>query len=154
MTIRNYQTADNEQIIELLQLNTPKYFSVDEEKDLVDYLANHASNYYVVEIEGKLVGCGGFNLSNEGKLARISWDIIHPLSQGKGVGIALTIYRIEKIKEIKTVETLSVRTSQLVYKFYQKFGLKITENVKDHWGAGLDLYTLSCPINLINTKFK
>lgn len=149
MKIRKYKNSDNEQIIRLLKFNTPEYFSPNEEKDLLYYLDNHAVNYYVVEIDGILVGCGGFNLEESKMMAKISWDIIHPDYQGQGIGSELLKYRVQRIKEIEGIKILSVRTSQLVYKFYERFGMKIRETVKDYWDKGFDLYRLDCEINTL-----
>lgn len=149
MVIREYMDSDKEQLIELLRLNTPEYFSPSEEEDLKDYLDNHADNYYVVDIDGVIVGCGGFNLTDDRETGKISWDIIHPKSQGQGVGRELTLFRIQKMKEIESIKTISVRTSQLAYKFYAKFGLELREVVKDYWDKGFDLYRLDCDVNLI-----
>lgn len=149
MIIRKHTDADRQRIIELLRLNTPKYFSSNEEEDLIYYLDNHADNYYVVEVDHILVGCGGFNLSEDGETGKISWDIFDPQSQGKGYGSALTRFRIQRIKEIEGVKIISVRTSQLVYPFYEKFGLELRETVKDYWDKGFDLYRLDSDINLV-----
>jgi [ribosomal protein S18]-alanine N-acetyltransferase len=54
----------------------------------------------------------------------------------------LTQYRINRIKEIDTVEIISVRTSQLVFKFYEKFGFVLKEIAKDYWAEGLDMYRM------------
>ena len=149
MNIRKHRESDRERILELLRLNTPEYFSPDEEEDLIYYLDNHADNYYVLEISNIIVGCGGFNLSEDGATGRISWDIFDTNYQGKGYGSILTKFRIERMKEIDTIKTISVRTSQLVYPFYEKFGLKIREIVKDYWAEGFDLYRLDSNIDLI-----
>ncbi|MNK10966.1 N-acetylglutamate synthase [compost metagenome] len=142
MTIRKYTPADDAQLIKLLRLNTPKYFAEAEEADLIDYLANHIDHYYVVEIDTIIMGCGGFNISKDGKNAGISWDLIHPDAQGKGVGSALTKFRLERIREIKGIENISVRTSQLVFKFYEKFGFVLKEIAKDYWAEGIDMYRM------------
>lgn len=142
MVIRKYRDSDKESIIALLRLNTPQYFSPNEEDDLILYLDNYAQNYYVVEIEDVMVACGGFNLSDDNKVGKISWDIVHPQSQGKGVGTALTKFRINSMKEIDSINIISVRTSQLAYLFYERFGLEIREIVKDYWDEGFDLYRL------------
>ncbi|WP_447635384.1 GNAT family N-acetyltransferase [Flavobacterium microcysteis] len=149
MIIREYTVSDKPRLVELLKLNTPEFFSPNEEKDLLYYLDNEADNYFVLVMEDKVVGCGGFNLTEDGKTAKISWDIFDPNCQGKGLGSALTRFRIEKIKENKEIKTLSVRTSQLVYPFYEKFGLKLREVVKDYWDEGFDLYQLDCDIDSI-----
>jgi [ribosomal protein S18]-alanine N-acetyltransferase len=54
----------------------------------------------------------------------------------------LTKYRIEKIKEYDSVKLISVRTSQLTFKFYKKFGFNIKEIIKNYWADGFDLYSM------------
>lgn len=126
----------------LLRLNTPTYFSPSEEKDLIYYLDHHAQNYYVIEYGSDILGCGGFNFSEDLTVGKISWDILHPEHQGKGLGSMLTKYRIEQMKSHGRVKIISVRTSQLVYKFYEKFGFELKEIVKDYWAEGFDLYRM------------
>lgn len=142
MTIRPYSPLDDESIITLLRLNTPQYFAPEEEADLREYFTNHIDRYFVVEENGNIIGSGGINITNGGKNAALSWDIIHPEYQGKGVGRQLTQYRLDVIKTIDGIENISVRTSQLVYKFYEKFGFKLQEVVKDYWAEGIDIYRM------------
>jgi N-acetylglutamate synthase-like GNAT family acetyltransferase len=140
MDIRKHRLSDRAQILELLRMNTPAYFAPSEEKDLVEYLYNHSANHYVLEIDNRIVGCGGFNLAEDGKTAKISWDFFHPEMQAKGFGTRLMKHRLEKIKENAAVKNVSVRTSQFAFKFYERFGLKLKETQKDFWAKGYDLY--------------
>ena len=71
-------------------------------------------------------------------VGKLSWDIFHPLHQGKGLSTKLTQFRIEALKKYPSVKTISVRTSQLVYPFYEKFGFKTKEIIKDYWAIGFD----------------
>jgi len=146
MEIRKFESSDREKVINLLRMNTPDFFSPNEEKDLIYYFDFHADNYYVIENQNNIIGAAGFNLSVDGKTVHLSWDIIHPEYQRKGVGSELTRFRIERIKAIETVQTLAVRTSQLAYKFYEKFGLILRETVRDYWDEGFDLYRMECDI--------
>lgn len=149
MQIRPFQTKDTSRLLDLLRLNTPKYFSEAEETDLVFYLNHEIEQYFVLLVNDEIMGCGGFNLSEDKKTGKISWDIFHPESQGKGFGTALTNYRIERMKKIKSIEKISVRTSQLVFPFYAKFGLQLKEIVKDYWDKGFDLYRLEADVDLV-----
>lgn len=142
MIIRAYTNSDRDSVMELLRLNTPEYFAPEEKQDLICYLDNHIENYYVVEEDGKILGCGGFNLSDDALSMRISWDIVHPESQGKGVGSKLTQYRIDRIKKYDEIHIISIRTTQLVYKFYEKFDFEVKEIAKDFWAKGFDLYRM------------
>ncbi|RDI15894.1 GNAT family N-acetyltransferase [Flavobacterium sp. AG291] len=147
MIIRPYTPADGESIITLLRLNTPQYFAPEEEQDLRDYFANHIDRYFAVEDNSNIIGSGGINITNRGKNAALSWDIIHPEHQGKGVGRQLTQHRLDVIKSIAGIENISVRTSQLVYKFYEKFGFALKEVIKDYWAKGIDMYRMEMLYN-------
>jgi ribosomal protein S18 acetylase RimI-like enzyme len=140
--IRPYTESDQEGLIKLLRLNTPEYFDSSEEADFIEYLKHHSQNYFVVEVAGSIIGSGGFNWFDEGKTARISWDLIHPEFQRKGVGKELTLYRINEIRKNPQVNLIRVRTSQMVYPFYQKIGFKLEKTEKDFWAKGYDLYQM------------
>jgi len=142
VVIRTYHPNDKQAIITLLRLNTPAYFSPEEENDLVYYLDNEIDEYYVLEMNNIIIGCGGINYDEDGTTGKISWDILHPDYQGKGFGSLLLSFRIEKLKELKHITTISVRTSQLVYRFYEKYGFKLVETIKDYWAPGIDMYRM------------
>ena len=140
ISIREYSEEDKEDVLALFRLNTPQYFSREEEKDLVDYLNTEIELYYVVEIEDTLVGSGGMNFKENHTVGFISWDIIHPDIQGKGVGSLLLKHRIDVLK-FKGIQKIIV-TSQLTYPFYEKAGFETIEQIKDYWATGYDLYKM------------
>jgi len=140
--IRPYQPTDKEELLTILRLNTPRYFDATEETDFITYLDQHREAYFVVEENGVLLGAGGINYVNEGKTARISWDLFHPNAQGKGLGGQLTRFRIATIQQQPKVEQIIVRTSQLAYGFYEKIGFSLIKIKKDFWAKGFDLYEM------------
>ena len=144
--IRKYLNSDKPKIIELLRKNTPHYFDSSEEKDFENYLDNEIEDYFVYEINSEIIGAGGINYFTEQKLARISWDMIAPNSHGNGIGKKLTQYRINHIKEKENIELIVVRTTQLVYKFYEKMGFELEKIEKDFWAKGFDLYQMEMNI--------
>jgi [ribosomal protein S18]-alanine N-acetyltransferase len=138
--IRKFEPSDRENLLEIFQLNTPQFFSPSEENDLKEYLNNHLEDYYVIVLEKKLVGSGGINYAENNTIGKISWDLIHPDYQKKGLGNLLLNYRIKLLKENPEIRLISVRTSQFVYKFYEKAGFELHEVVKNYWAEGFDLY--------------
>ena len=140
--IREYSSEDKEHLLSLIRLNTPEYFDSSEEADLIFYLDNEVEDYFVVEENETIVGCGGINYSEEENAAVISWDIIHPDHQGKGIGRKLLEFRINHVKEYSNYKTIVVRTSQLTDKFYEKLGFKLEFVKKDYWAKGYDLYQM------------
>lgn len=138
--VREYRDSDRRQVLELFRLNTPAYFSAEEEKDLNHYLDQEIEQYFVLELDGQIIGCGGINFFEEEASARISWDFFHPDFQGKGLGTILLDHRIALLKANRDVQTIVVRTSQFAFKFYEKAGFKVIEKVENYWAEGFDLY--------------
>ena len=128
--IREYCPTDRNDVMNLIRLNIPKDF--DEEVEL----------YYVLLFAGMIVGCGGINFADNMTTGKISWDIVHPAYQGKSLGTKLLNHRIEKLRNISSIKKIIVRTSQLVYKFYEKQGFVLLEVKKDYWADGLDMYKM------------
>lgn len=145
--IRKYTTKDKTKVLELLKLNTPEYFDPSEESDFNHYLDNEIEDYFVYEENSKLLGCGGINYFPNEKLARISWDMMHPDFHGKGIGRALVQYRLDHIKANPTIECIEVRTSQFAANFYAKMGFALESVEKDYWAKDYDLYLMKLKIN-------
>ncbi len=117
--IRHYKDADQDAVLQLLRLNTPKYFAEEEEEDFVKYLRDTLEWYFVLICGTEIVGCGGVNFPKENNEARISWDIFHPDFQGKSLGMQLLQYRIKLIHSKTQIKEIVVRTSNLAWQFYQ-----------------------------------
>lgn len=144
--IREYKSIDKNAVLELIRLNIPKYFASSEEDDFSRYLDSEIELYYVLFFDKKLVGCGGINFSDNRMTGKISWDILHPEYQGKSLGTYLLEYRIKKLKSIDSVQRITVRTSQLAYKFYEKRSFELLEVKKDYWARGFDMYRMEYKI--------
>jgi len=144
--IRPYQLKDHPHILQLLKKNIPKYFAPSELDDLVDYLEKEREDYFVLEQEKQLLGAGGINYFSEEKKARISWDFLDPAAQGQGLGTQLLAFRVDHVRKQKTFELIEVRTSQLVYPFYEKGGFQVQKIIKDYWAVGYDLYQMEMRI--------
>ncbi|MFN0188993.1 MAG: GNAT family N-acetyltransferase [Bacteroidia bacterium] len=150
--IREFIQEDKNNVLDLFRLNTPAFFSPEEEKDLIYYLDNEIEKYYVVLIDGKIAGCGGINFKENGEIGLLSWDFLHPHNQRMGVGTALLNHRIEILKSIPSVKKIRVRTSQHAYTFYEKGGFVLFEKIKDYWAVGFDLYSMEYRSNIIDEK--
>ncbi|MBJ6119367.1 GNAT family N-acetyltransferase [Pontibacter sp. BT310] len=144
--IRPYTHSDKQAVVNLLQLNIPRYFAETEAPDFIVYLDEHLEDYFVIEEAGTIVGAGGINYFPAERLARLSWDIVHPDFQGKGIGTNLTQHRINHINKNPTIDLIIVRTSQVVYKFYEKLGFVLEHTEKDYWAKGFDLYQMRLPL--------
>lgn len=148
VTIREYQPEDKSKVIHLLRLNTPQYFAVEEEKDFNRYLEDERELYYVLLYDDEIVGCGGINFTTDKKIGKISWDLFHPDYQGMSLGTKLLKYRMEKLHSMDCIQKITVRTSQIVYKFYEKQGFELIEIIKDYWAVGFDMYYMEYKKNV------
>ena len=140
--IREFTKEDKSNVLDLFRMNTPAFFSPEEEKDLIFYLENEIEKYYVVLLDGKIAGCGGINFKENGAVGLLSWDFLHPHYQRMGVGTVLLHHRIDILKSMSAVKKIRVRTSQHAYTFYEKGGFKVVEKLKDYWADGFDLYLM------------
>lgn len=140
ITIREYEPADKDAVLNLIRSNTPAHFAPAEEADLSEYLDRERELYYVLLFGGKIIGCGGINFADDRTTGKISWDILHPEYQRKSLGTLLLEYRIERLKQIGGIRRITVRTSQSAYKFYEKQGFVLNEIQKDYWAEGFDMY--------------
>ncbi len=144
--IRPYTPQDKPKLIELFRLNTPPYFSPEEEAWFSNYLDTEVEDYFVLEENGKILGCGGLNYEDDFTTAFLSWGIIHPDYHGQGLGTKLTKHRLGIMKTKPGLLKCIVRTSQHTNKFYEKMGFTLKEVKKDHWAPGLDLYYMEMTI--------
>ena len=145
--IRPYQPSDKEALFKILRLHTPEFFDPSEEEDFRNYLDNELDQYFVVEENDQVIGGGGFNRGfDEGSSARISWDLIHPDYRGKGIGSDLLNFRIDKLRQINSLEKIVVRTTQLSNPFYHRGGFELKSVEEDFWADGYDLYLMEMSI--------
>lgn len=140
--IRSYQPEDINSVLAIFDELCPEYFAQEEKQDLIEYLSHKREAYFVVQENNskKIVGSGGFNLIENNSIARLSWDMIHPNFHGQKLGTFLINFRISKLRLLSNQLKITVRTSQMAYKFYASCGFLLKEIEKDYWAKGFDLY--------------
>jgi len=142
IVIREYRPTDKDAVMRLIGLNTPDFFAEEEADDFSRYLDEETELYYVLLVGGEIVGCGGINFAENRTTWKISWDMIHPSFQGKSLGTKLLRYRIEAMESMPGIERITVRTSQLAYKFYEKQGFVLNGIERNYWAQGFDMYSM------------
>jgi ribosomal protein S18 acetylase RimI-like enzyme len=98
MNIRPYNSFDLENAVSVFRSNIPKYFGPEEEAGLRGYLEEHPNDYFVAEVDGEVVGSGGFAL-NDDQTVSLCWGMIRKEHLGTGLGKKLTQYRIDAARE-------------------------------------------------------
>ncbi len=139
--IRSFTNADRESLVQLFRMNVPRYFDPAEEGDYIEYLDTHPDSYFVYEQAGQVWGAGGYHHLNKIQ-GVLSWFIIHPAKKGTGFGTVLVKHSLAKLADNPDVQSVIVRTSQLVAPFFSRFGFKTREILPNYWGGDLDLYLM------------
>jgi N-acetylglutamate synthase-like GNAT family acetyltransferase len=140
--IRSYHPSDKESLIDILQLNVPKYFDAAEVNEFINYLALKSDTYLIIEHENKIVGGVGYEIRESDRSGRINWIFLHPGYSGIGLGIQAVEHCLAILRSDAAVKKLTIRTSQLVSQFFEKFGYQLIKVEKDYWAKGLDLYLM------------
>ena len=98
--------------------------------------------YFVYEYNSEIIGDGVINYVPLENLARLSWYIIAPQSQGNGIVTKLMQHRTDRLHSNLNVGLIVVRTTQLAHKFYEKLGSQSKKVEKGFWSKNFDLYLM------------
>ncbi|MEB8330785.1 GNAT family N-acetyltransferase [Flavobacteriaceae bacterium KMM 6897] len=140
--IRPFKPDDKESLLRIFRLNVPEFFDKKEIKDFAEYLNQNTETYLTVEVDNTIVGGTGYYVNEDDNSGRISWIFFDPSYAGKGLGKQSVEHCMKIFREDKRVKKLIVTTSQLAYKFFEKFDYSINRIEKNYWGEGLDLYEM------------
>jgi len=140
--IRPYKSIDEASLLEIFKLNTPQNFDNRELKDFQEYLEQKGDTYLTIEVNNKIVGGAGYYVNERDNSGRITWIFFDPNYSGQGLGMQVVDHCLTQLRKNNRVEKFIVTTSQLAFKFFEKFGYNISRIEKDYWGEGLDLYEM------------
>lgn len=139
MNLRPYRPSDLDAVIKVFRSNIPKYFGADEEPVLRQFLVDsRASNYFVCELDGEVVGAGGIALNDDDTVS-LCWGMIRSDLLGHGLGKQLTEFRVGLAREKHPALPLVISTSQHTQGFYERFGFRLTHHEPDGFGPGIDI---------------
>ena len=122
MDIRAYTVADAEGCLGLFASNEDEYFTCEERARFATFLQAPPGNYYVMEHEGVLVGCGGFAALDEPGSVTLTWEMVRRDLHGKGLGRFLLFYRLKEIGKLTGVAMVKLETPRKAAGFFSKAG--------------------------------
>lgn len=124
MLIRDFQLADTDEIVEILQLNSQYgHPEVDGPEAMKRVAACEAAVFLVCEMEGEAVGFARGNY--DGSRAMIHQLSVHPKYQRKGIGTALVKAIVERLRQMGA-PTVSATVIEESLPFWQKVGFRKT----------------------------
>ena len=151
--IRAYAAEDRAACISIMHSNTPSFFAARELSGFEHWLAGqnkrkHAygntkvEEFYVYEIDGKVVACAGFYVPDAEQRANLVWGMVHRQNHQQGIGKELLAFGIHRIRELSPYDLITLDTTQHTLRFFKKFGFKIGKVQKNFYGVGLDRYDM------------
>jgi GNAT superfamily N-acetyltransferase len=145
MEVRPYCVEDLPAVVKIFRSNIPKYFGPGEENGLHDFLNGpDSAEYYVVEVDGEVVGAGGIALNDDLDPPTVSlcWGMVRADHIGTGLGRALVEFRLRLAEEKYPGIPLTIGTSQHTRGFYEKFGFRLVDHTPDGFGPGIDICSM------------
>ena len=139
---RKYSFSDKHDVLKIFDLNSPEYFGLNEREYFIEYLDNLPGEYFVIENNGIIIGCGGITEKKGNNEVHLSWGMLNPEFHRKGIGKRFAEFRINRIKENFPGVICVVETTQKSCGFFEKLGFKLIYTKIDHFAPGLDLYRM------------
>lgn len=150
--MRAYRDSDKDSCMEIFQSNVPKYFTLEEVNEFERFLtklgdpeATDNPPYYVMELEDKLIGCGGFGKKKgiDGADAiTFVWGMVDRSYHKQGYGAQLLQFRLAEIPLHFPGKPVILDTTQFSYSFFEKYGFRTVKITENSYGAGMHRYDM------------
>ena len=150
--IRKYEATDKDSCMQIFKTNVPTYFTLEEVNEFERFLtklsdpeATDNPPYYVMELENKLIGCGGFGdkkgIDGTDSITFV-WGMIDRSYHKKGFGEQLLQFRLEEINAQFPNKPVILDTTQFSYTFFEKYGFKTVKITENSYGEGMHRYDM------------
>jgi ribosomal protein S18 acetylase RimI-like enzyme len=147
MLYRAYTPADRAACLGIFDSNAERYFSPSDRADFERFLEAPPGFFGVLcDDGGTVVACGGVGVRDEGRTAVLMWGMVPAHSHGHGLGRALTLARLDRVKDMPGVGRVVMNTSHETVGFYRKMGFEIVKHCADGYRPGLDRYDLELKV--------
>ena len=143
MKLRPFQSSDKITCLAIFESNLPQYFAEREREEFSIYLNEECfPNYWVLEDEDKIVGCGGIYENFKKNSVGLAWGMIHNDYHKKGYGAFLTKFRVERMVEQYPTHIKRLATSQHTFPFYERMGFKVAKITEKGFDNHIDRYDM------------
>lgn len=146
---RPYEENYKEGCMTAFRSNMPDYFATAEVEEFEFFLDKISKQtiplktyYYVVGMENRVIGCGGFGDKEDTGTITLAWGLIHHDFHKKGLGEKLLEFRIRHIRQIYPAVPVFLDTTQFTFPFFEKYGFVVTEITPDYYAKGMHRYDM------------
>lgn len=136
-SVRPYTVADKQACLTVFDGNVPDFFDATEREEFAAFLDAPSGEYFSLEKNGAVIGCGGFAKEDRGQ-ARFTWGMVDRNCHGEGLGRLLAEYRLQAIEDAGDFLEVELFTTQIVMSFFAKLGFTVAQVEKDGFAPGMD----------------
>ena len=144
VSFRAYTSADQGTCLAIFDANCPLFFAPNERIDYRDFLDALPEGYEVCQIGERIVAAFGLIREDESGY-RLNWIMLHPDTQGKGVGSVILERVITQGRKYRS-RSINIAASNKSAPFFAKFGAVAIKHTEDGWGKGLDRIDMELPL--------
>jgi hypothetical protein len=142
MKYRAYSKEDKEACLQIFRGNTPKFFGAEEEPEFESFLDRMPCPFFILEENGKAIGCGGYFVNEEKRTAGLCWGMIERSHHKQGLGKLLLLKRLDDLCHDRHVDRVLMDTSQHSRGFFEKLGFVVHEIQENGYVVGLHRHEL------------
>ena len=139
--IRPYLPADRDSCLTIFRSNVPRYFDSSELPEFENFLEKPDGDYFVVEIDGAVVACGGCYVRDG--TGCLSWGMVSRENHRGSVGTKLLVWRVDLLFAQPEISEVAIDTSQHTAGFFARYGFRTRQQIKDGFGRDIDLISMS-----------
>jgi len=154
MKIEAYRSIHKTACLAAFESNVPVFFFTAEELGQFDYFLDHfeanvypnsitrRTYFFVLLVDGVLIGCGGFGDKDGNHRISLAWGLIHRDFHRQSFGKFLLQFRLKEIRNCFPESLVYIDTTQHSSSFYEKFGFQLKKVVPDHFELGMHKHEL------------
>tara|TARA_R110002096_G_scaffold416576_3_gene619568 strand:+ start:11899 stop:12339 length:441 start_codon:yes stop_codon:yes gene_type:complete len=144
ISFKSYEARDKNACLSLFDQNCPDFFAPNEREEYEGFLDTNRSEYLLCTTEGQIVGVFGIFPKRPGE-CNLNWIMLSPNTQGMGLGTLIMDEALKQAKDINA-SVIHIATSQVAYKFFEKFGAVIVLETENGWGP--DMHKIEMELQL------
>ena len=137
-SLHPYSPVDREACLAIFDSNCPEFMHPDERSEFEDWLSNLDGTYLVLEVDGEIVGCGGFAVEAEEQRLTLTWGLVHGDHHGRHLGALLLLERLIRGLDAGGATHSQLGTAPLTEAFFARVGFESIARTPDGWAPGLD----------------
>jgi N-acetylglutamate synthase-like GNAT family acetyltransferase len=131
MELRPYVSADREACLQVFDSNVPAFLNAASRVDFETFLDHPPGPYFVMEHDGRVLGCGGYKVTPESGHGELVWGMIRNDAQRLGLGRLLLMFRLREVGKVGGIHSVRAETSRQAARFFEGQGFKMAGAVEN-----------------------